>query len=286
MIDRRFTNFVPKWARDPSQESLGEAPVTGQQPDLAPALPIRLLPHDRGNSITALTLSQIAATTQRILNYASYEVVHGISPEFADLRSAENEVLELAQLDVDPSFAEGSFIIPAKLTEKEVEINGQRFSGVDVLQRFVDAMDAIGSNQNSYSVAIGMLQAVEELGRIINREALIEYSAFGLPGMSTQSRMVVVDKSYIQKVANAKVRRRSTQVTPDVIEGKITAVDIVKFTFVLQVDKKRLVRGSYDSMVADQISTSLGKRVGIIGVIEYVNLKPNHVRAFSVEQLD
>src|SRR5688572_27148724 len=116
MAERRFVS-PPKWAIAGSP-ALDDPPFTGAVPELAPRLPIRLLPRENGHVITALTLGQVATATQRILNYASYEVIHGPSPEFADLRSAESEVIALAQLEVEP-FEEGSFVIPARLSENE-----------------------------------------------------------------------------------------------------------------------------------------------------------------------
>jgi hypothetical protein len=231
-----------------------------------------------------MTLSQVVATTQRILNYASYEAVHGSSPEFADLRSAENEVFELAELDVEP-FEEGSFVIPAKLRERDIVVDKERqrtLSGVDVLDRFASAMDGI-SRGESHSVSIGMIQAVEDLGKITKREASIEYTAFGLQ----QPMSLVVDNSYVEKVVKTKLARRSTKTIPDTLDGVVTAVDIIRYTFALKVSPKVIVKGSYESMVADKLADSLGESVRIYGVVQYDHAgTPRHIRAFVLDSLD
>ena len=95
-----------------------------------------------GSHLSAITLSEAITCTQKILNYVSYEVVHGTNSEFSDLRTAEQPILQLAKLSVDP-FQEGSFIIPASLSEAAVEIAGVQYFAVQVLDKFVEAMTHI-----------------------------------------------------------------------------------------------------------------------------------------------
>jgi len=254
-------------------------PNTGIQPAFAPTLPIRLLPHAQGYSISALTLGQVAMATQRIMNYAGYEAVHGSSPEFADLRSVGTDVLALSQLEIEP-FEEGSFIIPARLSEDEIRLGERALSGVDVLQRFVDSMELIATG-NARTVSIGMIQAVEELGKITRREAHIEYSAFGLRSRR-EPTLLVVDERYVQQATKAKTSRRSTTVAPNELTGRITAVDLVKFTFTLRVNDVS-VAGNYRDFLKDVMESSLGDTVRVYGEIEYDhNRTPIHIHAYEV----
>ncbi len=215
------------------------------------------------------------------MTYASYELFHGDCPDFADLRSAEPEVLAAAQLTIDP-FEEGSFVVPARLTEDA--FGDRSVTGAHVLQRFVDSLEAI-SNGNT-AISMGFVQTVEDLGRIIKREATVEYSAFGLPSMPTECKKLVIDSKYISRVTATKLKRRSKSYLPDLLEGVITAVDIIQFTFSIQIAPKIIVRGSYESLVQDKISTAVGERVKVMGVVEYVNEQPRHIRAFTVELIE
>ncbi len=281
MSERQFVDFVPTWAQTPSAHAFDDLPITGTPPTLAPRLPIRLLPYASKHSISAVTLGQVAAITQRILNYASYEVVHGIASEFADLRTAENEVFALAELTVEP-FEEGSFIIPTKLSENDICINNQPFSGVQVLDRFVNAMQSIADG-DAYAVSLGMIQAVEDLGKITRREASIEYFALGL--QRQEPPRVLVDDAYVKLATKTKLKRRNIKTMPDTLEGVIVAIDLLKYTFSLKVDKS-IVRGSYESIVAEKIANSLGESVKVHGVVQFERDQPRHIRAMVLESLE
>jgi hypothetical protein len=122
MPESNYVEFAPAWLqRNAGHPEIEETPCTGSQPEYAPRLPIRLFPSNISNSLSALTLSQTVACTQKILNYVSYEVVNGIQHYFSDLRSINEGVASLGKLSIDP-FEEGSFVIPARLPAEPIEI--------------------------------------------------------------------------------------------------------------------------------------------------------------------
>jgi hypothetical protein len=91
VTEPQYTDFRPKWAREQMAvyASLSDTPHTGTEPDTAPRLPIRIVPSNEHNRLTAATLVDVIATSQRIVTFASCEAAFGINPDFADLRTAD-----------------------------------------------------------------------------------------------------------------------------------------------------------------------------------------------------
>lgn len=284
MVDPQRTSFRPRWwkAGSARDNPLSETPTTGFEPHRAPRIPTRILPTHGGSYLSASTLKDTIDCTQRILRYVSYEVVHGVQPEFGDLRSAEESVLELAQLNVEP-FEEGSFVIPAVMSEDEVLIGNVSYRSQQVLDRFAEVITNIGNAK--FPTSIGLVNAIEELGKITRREAdRIEY----YPTVSYQfeSPTLTVDEDYIRIVSRSREERQNPSIRPDHVRGVITAVDLVKGTFNLRLMDRTSVRGRYEAFIAEQMARALNREVEISGVVESINNRDSFVRAFSLRFLD
>jgi hypothetical protein len=114
--DPKNVEFRPRWWRERADRDplLEEGPLAGSIPEGPPRIHTRLMLPGGSSGMSARTLSEAVDLTQTLAQYAGYDVWHGVNPDFADLRSAGAEVLQLARLTVEP-FPEGSFVIPAKL---------------------------------------------------------------------------------------------------------------------------------------------------------------------------
>lgn len=69
----------------------------------------------------ATILSEVTQLTQKLADYAGYDVVYGPNPNFADLRSLSSEVTRFTKLTSEP-FEVGGFTIPARFESDPVEI--------------------------------------------------------------------------------------------------------------------------------------------------------------------
>src|SRR5205807_443178 len=123
MDEPRYYDSGPGWARSAKKRTpVDEPPTIGLALPSAPRLPTRIIPQDDGRTISALSLCDAVDTTQRIVNYASYEAVNGVHLGFTDLRSTEAQpALRLAKLRIEP-FEDGSFVIPATLPEETLPV--------------------------------------------------------------------------------------------------------------------------------------------------------------------
>lgn len=294
MSEPEYTDFRPRWAREGLERyaALADTPNTGTEPDVRPAprLPTRILPRDGQSRLTAATLSDVLSTTQRILNFASYEAVYGPSPDFTDLRTADAQVLRLAKLSIEP-FDEGSFVILGELAEADLEIDSgeepRRVSARNVLERFTALMSDFSAPaaQVRSAASIGAIQAIEELGKVLNREArLIEYRPF-LPGQGEQGpAAIVVDRGFVERVSAARRAREESRESGEPIEGTLTALDIVRGTLKLRIGSDRdFVPGTFPPLIRSRLIPMLGCVVRLHGVVEYTRRRPTHIRVVAVE---
>ncbi len=275
-LGKRRPSFRPAWLSSGSPFDSGDdAPPIGVRRDFTPVVRIRLIPYDAGHTITAQTLSDTVACTQRIFTYASLEVARGgPQPSFADLRTVGSDIERLGKLFIEP-FDEGSFVIPARLTEAPVEIETaegkKQFDGRDVLWRFTEVMHGVRENAN-YQTSIGLLHAVEDLGRIVRREAeSIQYNARIVrdTGIAEADAPVNVDLDYINRIAESVKHRESPIESPEVLCGRLTAVDVSEGRCKLLCQPRQEIPGSFTPFMQERMVQLLNKRVKLIGQVTY-----------------
>jgi hypothetical protein len=277
--------FTPRWARkaDLPRSDWADSPDTGVEPPYVPRLPTRLLPFSKMHSVSAQTLTDVVWITQRILNCISYELAYG-SCDTVDLRSVGEDVLRLARLEIEP-FEEGSFLIPGTLTEELIEIKGRELSGADVLQRFSDVMNEIEDGAEFVHASTTVLEAVEDLGRVTRREAHIEYA----PQLATPdergSRPVLVNAGFVSSVARMRKERVDPRGEYGEVEGRLTAVDVRRWSFRLSLGPQHEVRGTFGEFARATLLESLNKQVKIHGVLNYVGGSLRSVRAMLAEAI-
>jgi hypothetical protein len=289
--DPKIVDFKPRWWREHGgQEPLLEAgPLAGSIPEGPPRLCIRLVLRSGAHGVSAKTLSEAVDLTQTLVQYAGYDVYHGVNPDFADLRSAGMEVLELARLTVEP-FEEGSFVVPAKMESADVEAPaiGQRrkVTTQDVANRFDAILTAFRGPQPVTEVSIGAIQAIEALGRVIRREAeAVEYSLFDK--LSRPAPPILVTPETISRVAAVRQARRPSQARLETLEGTITALDIVAETLHLRLHTSgERVKGTFSTLFQPTLVERLGRRVRLHGAVERRGRRVLSIRVESVEVPD
>jgi hypothetical protein len=289
MSDRRFVDFEPAWLKSKSaaRDFLADTPALGVIHASAPKLPTRIVPRDGGNTISVLTLIDTVAATQRILNFASYEAIYGVHLDFSDLRSLESHVLELAKMHVEP-FEDGSFVIPASLGQDgfgvTVEGTKKELYPADVLSRFVDMMDGVARDGPRFQACIGAIQAIEELGKVLRREAAtIEYYPIGFGGYCQSPKRIHVDQAYVDLVSAARKSRQDPRIKPDHLEGTLTAVDLIRGTFKVKTEERQTISGTYTPFMEDRMISSLGRPVRLFGDAEYRHFRIRSLRAVDIE---
>ena len=286
-----YLNKTPKWAQDEAEDPsvLDDTPLIGIEPPYAPRLPTRLVPPDNMHSISGLTLKDTVEITQKILTYAAQEAAFGVQFEFSDLRSVNADVANLARLWIEP-FETGSFVIPARLEERSIKVNTPSgditLSSRQILNRFVLAMEGIPAIPE-FSASIGLVNSVEDLGRILKREATaIEYLPVGYSNTTNQTRSIFVDAEFVSRVSDNRKRRLDMSYTPDALQGRLLAVDISAATLKLRLDDGSEIRGTFERTAAENIVSSLGERVSLQGVVARKNKRPTSIRAFICEIRD
>jgi hypothetical protein len=295
MSSSNLVNFEPKWAREGLRRisAPDDMPNLGFPPILAPRLPTRIVPKNNTNQISVITLVETVSATQRLLYYAGYETVHGVRLDFADLRQIDSQisVSQISKLNVEP-FEEGSFIIPASLSEEEeIEVtkDGEKitFRAQDVLQRFVDILEGVSTGRPDFPVCIGALQVIEDLGKVLNREAnILEYSPAGFSRSPSERKNLVVDRILVDFAAASRKYRLSPQSISDLLEGQLTAVDIIRGSLKLKLPNRDSISGTFTDQIQDHIIRYLGRQIRLSGIVEYKQKKPTSIRANDVELIE
>src|SRR5262249_25641351 len=268
---------------------LDETPSVGSLAEISPRIDARLLPLDGSTKLSAKTLSELISLTQSIVQYAGYDVYHGINPHFADLRSLSAALVSLTKLSIEP-FEEGSFVIPARLEANPLAIEdtqpSRQVTAEDVVKRFNEILASLQDPSSAVQVSIGAIQTVEALGRVIRREAeAIEFSSFDILGQPRQS--LRVDEDYIDRVHKVRESRRPTRAALETLEGTLTALDLVRATLQLSLDDRRIrIQGSYPMLFQPSLVNCLGKRVRIQGQVERHGRGIRSVLVLSVESLE
>jgi hypothetical protein len=238
------------------------------------------------HGVSAKTLGETVEVTQTLVQYAGYDVVHGPNPDFADLRSAGAEVLQLCKLTIEP-FESGSFVIPARLesTDIRTSVNGQprEVTTQHVVERFDAILCAFEGRQPVTDVSIGAIQAIEALGRVIRREAgAIEFTGFDT--LSRPLRPIRVTPETVERVAEVRAARRPSRAELETIEGTITALDIVEHKLQLSAARGGArIKGTFSPLFQPSLLECLGRRVRLLGIVERNRKRPISIQVQSIE---
>jgi hypothetical protein len=275
--------------RTAADRILDETPSVGSLAEVFPRINARLLPVSGLARVSAKTLGEAISLTQSLVQYAGYDVYHGINPDFADLRSLSAPLVNLTKLSIEP-FEEGSFIIPARLeanplTTEDTEQPGQ-VTTEDVVKRFDEILASLQKPSSAVQVSIGTIQTVEALGRVIRREAeAIEFSSFDSLGQARNS--LRVDEEYVEYVHKVRESRQPTRAKLETLEGTLTALDIVRATLQLSLDDhKGRVHGTYPMLFQPSLMGCLGKRVRLLGPVERRGRRIISIQVVVIESLD
>lgn len=167
MAEPNYLNYVPRWAQEEGHDFsvLDETPNIGFEPPYAPRLSTKLIPTHDESTVSGLTLIDTVLVTQKILTYSAQEAAFGVQYEFADLRSVDSALEELARMRIEP-FEQGSFVIPAVLEERSVSVKDRTgshdVSSRDILKRFVTVLEGV-DRSHEFAASIGVVAAVQEL---------------------------------------------------------------------------------------------------------------------------
>jgi hypothetical protein len=287
----KYTEFKPRWMREQTAADriLEESPATGSLAEVSPRINARLLPINGAHKLSAKTLSEAIGLTQSIVQYAGYDIYHGINPDFADLRSLSAPLINLTKLSIEP-FEEGSFVIPARLEANPLAVEGaelpRQVTAEDVVKRFDEILACLQKPSSAPQVSIGAIQAVESLGRVIRREAkAIEFASFDSLGQPRSA--IWVDEEYIGRVQKVRQSRRPSQAKLETLEGTVTALDIIAETLHLRLHPSgERVKGTFSILFQPTLVERLGQRVRLHGVVERRGKRPVSIRVESVEVPD
>jgi hypothetical protein len=293
--DPEFLSYRPKWADlyEPDDPGAAEAPFAGVPAVVRPQLVTRILPKEGRETLSALSLTEIISTTQRGIQFAGYDEVWGLNPNFSDLRKIGPEVTKLTRLDYGPeSFREGSFVIEAELPDEEVTVRAdqeeRRVTSWQVLRRFGTILSAISNPQEQAKVSIGAIQAVEDLGKTLRREAeRIEFRTILSADDVYHARAVAVDSAFIGHAAKLLTTRQTGRASLQSLEGTLTAIDIRKLSLKLTLpDARTTVQGSFSELIQYPLARAVGLRVRLTGDVEYRGRRPRFIQAQHFELLD
>ena len=292
MPEPQYVDFKPRWMRELSEEDrhiLDETPNVGSVAEVSPRINARLLPTGGSNKVSAKTLGETISLTQSIVQYAGYDVYHGINPDFADLRSLSAPLINLTKLSIEP-FDEGSFVIAARLEANPLAVEGaeqpRQVTAEDVVKRFDEILASLRKPSSAPQVSIGAIQAVESLGRVIRREPrAIEFASFDSLGQPQAPFWV--DEEYIGRVQKVRESRRPSQAKLETLEGTVTALDIVAETLHLRIHPSgERVKGTFSILYQPTLVERLGRHVRLHGVVERRGKRPLSIRVESVEVPD
>jgi hypothetical protein len=280
------TDFVPRWARNATPEFLelmSETPATGSAPLEWPRIVTRILPSSGPNSLGATTVSEVIELTQKLANYAAYDEVRGINPDFADMRSMGAELLAFSRLTIEP-FEEGSFIIPARFESPDlVETDSQKtsVSAERIAVRFGRILEEVGNDNSSTSISIGALQTMQQLNRTLNREAsAIEFSTFDR--FEQRAGFQRVDSDFVRRVDSVIKNRQPSVSKLDSLQGRVTALDIEKGELRLSLkDRRDRIKGTFPIMLHPTLLESLGREIEVFGSVSFRN---DHPQSISIQQ--
>ncbi len=292
MSDPKIVDFKPRWMRELSEDDrrlIEDLPPVGVVPEGPPRLHTRLVLAGERRSVSFKTLSETLQRTQAIVQFAACDVFHGVNPDFADLRSAGAEVLQLGKLTAEP-FEEGSLLVPARLEAVPVQASSEderrMVTTQDVLDRFNKILGAFASRQPATEVSIGAIQVIEALGQVIRREAeAIEYSLFDTLGRPAHP--IRVTRETIDHVSRVRQARRPTQARLETLAGTITALDLAEQKLVLSLEGSgERVKGTYSMLFQPTLVECLGRPVRLQGRVERRGRRVLSVRVESVEVPD
>ena len=117
-----------------------------------------MVPADRGSALSSLSLVNIVEITQRLLDFAANDVVHGVSAGLCDRRFVEGRVRRLARMRVESGDDE-TFAMTAVLAAAPLHVGGRTVGVSDVLARFV-ALLAPPGLAGALVACLGVLHAL------------------------------------------------------------------------------------------------------------------------------
>lgn len=280
------TDFQPRWYRNATsqdREALANFAGSGSQPLNWPRIVTRILPTSGSSSLAAQTVSEVIDLTQKLANFAAYDTVRGMNPDFADMRSMGADVLSFGRLTIEP-FEEGSFVIPARLESADYESveyeSDQRdsvtakpalISSERIASRFGSILVEIAEGGATHTISTGALQTVQQLNRALKREAsAIEFSTFDR--REHRSSHQTIDRDFIERVDRVIQKRRPSNVQLETVEGTVTALDIEQGELRLTVaGQKQRIKGNFHTMLHPTLLDSLGKRIRLFGNLSHKN---------------
>jgi hypothetical protein len=289
VAEPKIVDFKPRWMRELTAEDrriLDDFAASGSVPPGPPRIHARLLPVGGSNLVSAKTLGESITLTQSIVQYAGYDVYHGVNPDFADLRSLSAPLVNLTKLTVEP-FAEGSFVIPARLEAGPLAVEGEerprQVTADDVIKRFDEILAFLREPSSAVQVSIGAIQTVEALGRVIRREAeAIEFVSIDTLGQARQP--LRVDEVYVSRVQKVRESRRPAQARLETLEGQVTALDIREGKLQLSIEgRRRRVTGHFAMLFLPSLLASLGRTVRLHGHVQWQRGQPVSIQVVNAE---
>ena len=292
MPEPKRVHFKPKWpvTLPPQEEAAFDSFAgNGSPPTEPPRIDTRIMPRGGGYRLSLRSLGEVAELTQKLADFAGYDVVHGPNPDFADLRSVSPDLTRLTKLTGEP-FTEGSFVIPARLEADPLELTEapsvRRVDTDAVARRFGEILTTPDTQRAPTGVSIGALQTLGALNRVLRREAsAIEFStadSFAKPLMMFQVR-----ETFIEKVRGVLASRRPSEDSLETLEGRVTALDVLRGTLLLTVPGTHdRIKGTFATLFTPTLLESLNRQVRVQGMVERKGRRIVGIQIHAVEAPD
>lgn len=273
MAESTYRKTPPRWYG--TKLVFDEPPAIGLPFASRPQLPTRLLPVKDDYLVPAPVLSDAIDFTQRLLYFSAHVAAFGSSPGFSNLTSLDKNVKNLATLQVSP-FGEGSFVIPAELTDDEVVIDyGDKQVKVHT-SKFIDTfreMMACFTNDSfdrAAVVPIGFVQTLQDYNNILGRHAnRIEFTP--TTESHREQQPLVLDQTVIARAESVHKRRIGKQRTGYAkVYGLLVEINVINHTLkIADSDSNRTILGTFEAALLEPLIRMLGQEIAVFGPAEY-----------------
>jgi len=275
------SRFLPRWAREEGADRalVGDIPDIGFTPAPRPSIPARIVPKADVSGLSFPSLSSIAKTLQNVINCVAYELIHGFDSSFDDLRKIQpnSDIAKFARLHADP-LQSGSVVIPGELDDIVRDFNGQTWSTLDVVSKFVDIAEGVVREGPRFETSPAVLRSLEDFHEVLNRD--VEYVEISPPLLELRPSKspILVNQTFVSEVKNARLARSHAKIEYGNLEGKFRAVDTTDKKLKIELTGSgRIVGGKYPDVLQDRISQSIFQTAIFTGKIRYSDNQPRHI---------
>lgn len=281
MHEVKPSRFLPRWARADSGDRaiFGEMPEIGYVPDPQPSIPTRIVPKANAAGLSFHSLAEVAKTLQNVVNCVAHELLNGVDIAFDDMRQlgSNEDFVRFSRLYARP-LESGSVIIPGELEDVTQEVNGRKYTTLDIVTRFIDIVEGVPVRGADFETSPAVLKSFEAFDAVLKRD--VEYVEFEPPTLDLRpnKQPLVVDSSLVLDMRNARNAKSLISIKYGTLSGMFRAVDTTDRKLKIQLTgSDAIVPGSYPEVLQDRITLSLFKTAEFSGTVRYKGAVPQKI---------